>query len=417
MDGVLEGAVVLCVCKLVSSLLFLPLLAESHSPVSFCSCCLLFFTDFLVTVFLTFLSIFEPWLANQTAQLSDVIALRVLLFLGHTYGAVMLLTTPLIAVETLTRLLWPPSTDTHWTESQAKDDGLHCFVWEEAVEKEEDRDKEKRFSHVVSYLCCLSVWVVVALNVSWRSKLEEVLTSSCLHTTNSLVRCLPNLFSPMPSFVHPCWGIAFLSLLMLLLSTSTSLDGWHLVLGCLGQEKHRESRSIRSSSDNCWQDFVLVPSERESSCKSEPEAEQCVDPEKTESSCTIHKAYSWNSMKMSTSHHGDFVLIPPDVVSAGKGGQEYGGTKRSIRLTFIADNHVDSEHRRQFCWGQWGFPCPRVNVMIGFMGVLSVFVLPLNLSVNILLIRTIETLLELCVRSLVNTNNPPTLTLHNETHL
>lgn len=49
MDGVLEGAVVLCVCKLACSLLFLPWLAASHSPVSFCCCCLLTFTDFLVT--------------------------------------------------------------------------------------------------------------------------------------------------------------------------------------------------------------------------------------------------------------------------------------------------------------------------------------------------------------------------------
>lgn len=49
MDGVLESAVVLCSCKLACSLLFLPSLAASYSPVSFCCCCLLIFTDFLVT--------------------------------------------------------------------------------------------------------------------------------------------------------------------------------------------------------------------------------------------------------------------------------------------------------------------------------------------------------------------------------
>lgn len=49
MDGVLEGATVLCVCKLAFSLLFLPLLAASHSPVSFCCCCILIFTNFVVT--------------------------------------------------------------------------------------------------------------------------------------------------------------------------------------------------------------------------------------------------------------------------------------------------------------------------------------------------------------------------------
>lgn len=49
MDGVLEGAAVLCACKLACSLLFLPSLADSYSAVSFCCCCLLIFTDFLVT--------------------------------------------------------------------------------------------------------------------------------------------------------------------------------------------------------------------------------------------------------------------------------------------------------------------------------------------------------------------------------
>ncbi|XP_034551075.1 uncharacterized protein LOC117821116 [Notolabrus celidotus] len=418
MDGVLEGAAVLCAFKLACSLFFLPSLADSHSPVSFCCCCLLFFTDFLVAVFLTFLSVFEPWLTVQTS-FGDLIALRFLLFLSHTYGMMLLLTAPLIAVETLTRLLWPPCTVAHRTEGQAADDGLQCYVWEKTVEKE-DTHKEKRFSHVVSYLCCLSVWVVVAFNISWRWKREEMLASSCLHSTNSLMRCLPNLLSPMPSFVNPCWGMAFLSLLMLLLTTSISLDRRHGAPACVGQEKYRGKSGIGDSSDRYWQDFVLVPSaERVSPCKSEPGAVQCVDPEKTESSCTVHRTYSWNSMQMSTSHHGDFVLIPPDFISAGKGGQEYGRTKRGILLTFIEENHVDSEHRSQFCRGQWGFPCLGVDVMIGFVGVLSIFVLPLNLSVNILLIRTIETLLELCIKYLVssaaNTNN--TSTLHNETLL
>lgn len=49
MDGVLEGAAVLCVCKLAFSLLCLPSLAALHSPISFCCSCLLLFTDFVVT--------------------------------------------------------------------------------------------------------------------------------------------------------------------------------------------------------------------------------------------------------------------------------------------------------------------------------------------------------------------------------
>uniref|UniRef100_UPI0037E7CA8A uncharacterized protein n=1 Tax=Semicossyphus pulcher TaxID=241346 RepID=UPI0037E7CA8A len=389
MDGVLEGAAVLCVCKLACSLLVLPSLAASRSPLSFCCCCLLIFTDFLVAVSLSIFCIFESWL-TETTPLGDVIALRFLLFLSHTYGVVLLLTIPLMAVETLTRLLWP------------RFDGQRCYVREETVEEEEeeeDTDKEKQLSHIVSYLCCLSVWVVVAFNVSWRWRLEEVWAAACLHTTNSLVRCLPNLFSPMPSSVNPCWGIAFLSLLMLLLSTSTSTSLRRRLKARAWTEKeiHREKRVNPGM------------------CASE--AAECVDPEKTESSCTVHRDYSWNSVQMSTSHYGDFVLIPPELLSAGKEGQEHERTKRGILLTFIAEDHVDSKYNSQSWRGQWGFPSLGVNVMIGFVGVLSMFVLPLNLSVNILLIRTIETLLELCIKSLVsssgNTNN--TSACHNET--
>ncbi|CAJ1050528.1 uncharacterized protein LOC117821116 [Xyrichtys novacula] len=414
MDGVLEGAAVLCACKLACSLLFLPSLTGSQSPVSFCCCCHLLFTDFLVTVFLTILCILEPWLSDQSFH-GDVIALRFLLFLSHTYGVVLLLTIPLIAVETLNRLFYPPSTVAHQSKGSGPgDDELDRNIWEETLEKEEEEGTRKKWkiSQVVSYLCCLSVWAVVALNVSWRWKLEEVWTSTCLRRTNSLIRCLPNLLSPMPISVNPCWCMAFLSLLMLILSMTTNLDRpLRKTPACMGREKHRRKSVDENNGESCFQDFVLVPSEH---VKSEPEAALCVDPEKTKSSCSVHRTYSWNNMEMSTSHYGDFVLIPPDFVSAGKVGQESERTKSSILLTFIAEDRVDSEHRRQ-----WGFPCPGVNVMIGLVGVLSIFVLPLNLSVNIFLIRTIETLLELCIKSLVSsaagTNN--TTTVHNETLL
>ncbi|XP_070759307.1 uncharacterized protein [Enoplosus armatus] len=412
MDGVLEGAAVLCLCKLVCSLLFLPSLAASHSPVSFCCCCLLIFTDFLVTVFLSFLCIFESWLSDLT-RLGDVIALRFLLFLSHTYGVVLLLTTPLIAVETVTRLLWPVA---HRSQT-AGSDGQRCYVGEITVEEEEDSDnpdKEKGLSHVVSYLCCLSVWVAVALNVRWRWKLEEVWAAACLHTTNSLIRCLPNLFSPVSSTLNPCWGMAFLSLLLLLLTTSKGLQR-RLRAPAQMARTHGEKRGVNNG-DSCWQDLVPELSVNPGMSVSEPA--QCVDPEKTESSCTVHRACSWNSVQMSARHHGDFVLISPECLSAERGGQEHEWTKTGIPLTFITDDHVDSQHGSHCGWQRWGFPCPGVNVMIGFVGVLSIFVLPLNLSVNVLLIRTIETLLERCIKSLVlstaaNTSN--TSTSHNET--
>lgn len=421
MDGVLEGASVLCVCKLACSLLFLPSLAASYSPVCFCCCCLLVFTDFLVTVFLSFLCICESWVTELT-PLSDIIALRFLIFLSHTYGAVLLLTTPLIAVETLTRLLWPHSVIAHWSVSQTVGpDGQCRYVGEVTVEEEEDSiDKDKRLpNRVVSYLCCLSVWVVVALNVRWRWEREEVWAATCLHTTNSLIRCLPNLFSPMPSTVNSYWGMAFLSLLLLLLTTSTGLHSRHRAPAQTAR-KHREKHGVNNNGDSCWQDHVPVlsaPSKPPNPGMSESESAQCVDPGKTESSCTVHRAYSWNSVRMSAHHHGDFVLIPLECLSAERGGQEHERTKRGIPLTFIMKEHVDSQYRSQSGRRQRGFPCLGVNVMIGFVCVLSILVLPLNLSVNILLIRTMETLLEVCIKSLVSSvaNTSNASPSHNET--
>ncbi|XP_056256694.1 uncharacterized protein LOC130184679 [Seriola aureovittata] len=422
MDGVLEGAAVLCVFKLVCSVLFLPSLTASYSPVSFCCCCLLIFTDFLVTVFLSFLCIFESWLTELTT-LGDVIALRFLLFLSHTYGAVLLLITPLIAVETLTRLLWPHFVVTHRAVSQTVDSvGERCYIEGGIADEEEDsnnpdKDKDKGLSHVAGYLCCLSVWVAVALNVRWRWKLEEDWAAACLHTTNSLIRCLPNLFSPMPSAVNPCWGMAFLSLLLFLLTTSSGANRRHPAhMGDTHQVKH----GVNNNSYSCWQDPVAdhsATSKPVNPGMSVSEPAQCVDPEKTESSCTVHRAYSWNIVQMSVDHHGDFVLISPGCLSAERGGQEHERTKRGIPLTFITEEHVDSQYRSKLGWRQWGFPCLGVNVMIGFVGVLSIFVLPLNLSVNILLIRTIETLLEMCARSLVgaSANTSDTSASLNET--
>ncbi|XP_073325282.1 uncharacterized protein [Pagrus major] len=407
MDGVLERAVVLCVCKLACSLLFLPSLAASRSPVSFCCCCLLIFTDFLVTVFLSFLYICGSWLTELTPP-SDTIALCFVLFLSHTYGVVLLLITPLIAAETLTNLLWPYSAVAHRTASPTVTDSDGCYVGEVEHKEEDnpDEDKEKSLSHAVSYLCCLSVWVIVALDVRWRWKWEEVWAAACLHTTNSLIRCLPNLFSPMSSMVSPCWVMAFLTLLLLL----TMGTGLHRQHRAPAQMTRSQKYGDKKKGYTCWQ--YLVPAQPVNPGMSVSAAAQCVDPEKTESSCSVHRACSWNSMQMSAHHHGDFVLISPGCFSAG---QEHERTKAGTPLTFITGDHVDLQHRSQCGWRQWGFPCLWVNVMIGFISVLLIFVLPLHLSVNICLIRTIETLLELSMKSLVssaaNTGNTHAETL------
>ncbi|XP_053298172.1 uncharacterized protein LOC128457490 [Pleuronectes platessa] len=411
MDGVLEGAVGLFVFKLACSLLFVPLLTTSYSHVSFCCCCLLLFTDFLAAVSLSFLCVFGSWV-TAPAPPGDVIALRFLLFLSHTYGAVLLLTTPLIAVETLGRRLWPHSVAPGAKSQTVDTDGEHCYTGEVAEEEEEDwedrncSDQDEGWSCVTGYLCCLSVWVVVALTVRWRWKLQDEWAAACLHTTDSLMRCLPNLFSPIPSAVSPCWAMAFLSLLLLLLTTSLHMRR----LASAHIQTHQTEPRLHNNSDSGRQGLVPVrsaPTKPVNRGMSASESAKCVDPEKTESSCTVHRAYSWNIEQMLAHHHGDFVLISPGSLSAERGGHELERTKRGVPLTFITGGHVDSQLSSQLGWRRWGFPCLWVNVMIGFVGVLSIVVLPLNLGVNIFLIRTIETLLELSVTSLVSSAANP----------
>ncbi|KAM9859177.1 uncharacterized protein ACBR49_007675 [Aulostomus maculatus] len=393
MDGVLEGAAVMCLCKLVCSLLFLPSLTSCHSPVSFCCCCLLIFTDFLVAVSLSLLSIFESWLTELIPQ-GDIIALRFLLFLSHTYGAVLLLVTPLIAVETLAGLLWPDVAVAHRAVGQTVgSDGQRCNNEEETVAEGEDGpDKHGWLCHGVGYVCCLSVWVVVALNVRYRSRLEEVRAADCLHSSNSLIRCLPNLLSPMPTAMNPFWGMAFLSLLLLLLTSSSGRYRWRWA-GLFMESTHRGNHGVNTNSEYHLQN--LVPGLAAPSKSAVPGMSVSVDPEKTESSCTVHTAYSWNSVQMSTCHHGDSVLLSQECLSAEQGGQEHNRIKGCVPLIFIM-KHMNPQHRRS-C--EWDFPRLGVNIMIGFMALLSIFVLPLYLSVNILLIRSIEALLELCIKS------------------
>ncbi|KAG8007697.1 hypothetical protein GBF38_013348 [Nibea albiflora] len=179
----------------------------------------------------------------------------------------------------------------------------------------------------------------------------------------------------------------------------------------------REKHGVNNNGISYWRDLVLAltsPTKTVNPGTSVSEAAQCVDPEKTESSCTVHRACSRNSAQMLACHHGDFVLISPECLSAG---QEHEQTKTGITVTFGTEDHVDSQHRSRRGWLQRGFPCLEVNVMIGFVGVLSIFVLPLNLSVNILLIRTIEALLEQCIKSLVTSaaNTNSTHSPHEET--
>ncbi|XP_054639363.1 uncharacterized protein LOC129185850 [Dunckerocampus dactyliophorus] len=327
MDGVLDSVSVLCVFKLVCSLIFLPSLANSRSPIGFCGCCILFFTDFLVTVYVSFLSLFESWLTELSLP-PDIIALRFLLFLSHTYGAVLLLTMPLITMETLTRLL----------RSQSS---ASCKRHSEVASREEESENEVQEnegwrSQATSYLCCLAVWVLVAFSVQCRWRLEEVRQVTCLRVSGSLMRCLPNLLSPLPSAVHPCWGMAFLYLLLLLLLTSS---------------QHR------------WKCATCA--------------------------ATTHSHDNSAASKLLESHQGDFpVVVACDCPSEGE--------QEGAPLIFIMEESKHTCGRRRS-----GAPHPGVNLTIASLAVLAIFVLPLYLGVNILLLRSVEALLDMCIRFLL----------------
>lgn len=346
----------LYICKLACSLPLLPSLSTTtFSPVSFCCCCLLVFTDVLVTVFLGFLWILKCWQTEWTSA-GDVIALRTLLFISHTYGAVFLLTLPVIAVDTLICLR---------TE--------RCQVKKLIEDKARDKSEGKPLSYVVRYLCCLSLWSYGTLNIRWRWKLEEVWTAACLHSTNSIMTCLPNMFSPMLRLSCPCWALTLLYfILVIILIISTVLL--------------RRQATTHSLTDP----LTMSVSERA----------QSVDPEKTESSCSTHTRPAWNSVQMLAYLYGDSGLLSPGCSVVEEGGQGHGKTEKVIALTFIP-GRLEEPHRRSPCWWRrWGFSCLGANVMIGVVCVLAIFVFPLSFSINIYLISSIEKVLELSVKSL-----------------
>ncbi|KAK6467822.1 hypothetical protein HHUSO_G34509 [Huso huso] len=106
MLDVLSAAVCLGLFKNILNFSTLP---KFTSPVnSFANYCgiLVVFTDFSVTAFLVLFWLLSPILSNITTR-SDIITLRFLSFLSHTYATLLLLAAPLVVTETLCRLVWP----------------------------------------------------------------------------------------------------------------------------------------------------------------------------------------------------------------------------------------------------------------------------------------------------------------------
>lgn len=380
MEGVLEAATALCTCKLAFSLLVLPRLPPTRSPISFCCCCLLLFTDVTLTgefgrqerafaaslffgftiteskldscllaAFLVFLCVSKSW-PTELALRGDELALRFLLFLSRVYGAVLLLTCPLVTVETLIRLRGERA----WTRAGAP-------------------EQQQQQPHGVSFLCCLSVWVLTALEVRWRWTLQDVCVSACLQATDSLLSCLPSLLSPLSNTTPFLIASTFYLLVLLLLLT--------VDIPACGRASAELTQTLRKGHVG-----GLVPACVELPQTLLPADASFVDPEKTVSSC----------VQVSASQHGDAAVVSLERFPAG---QKEERTKRAKTLTFTAEAQEGSN----WCvWCHRGFPCLGLNVIIGLMGVLCIFVLPLILSLNIVFVQTVDYLMELSVKALLS---------------
>ncbi|CAL8338855.1 unnamed protein product [Lota lota] len=396
MEGVLEGACVLGVCKLACSLFFL---SAFPGIISFCFCCLLLFTDLLVTGFLLFLWFADPW-PSQLSPHSNLIALRFLLFIGNTYAAVLFLTTPLVAAETVLRKVWPCDGDGATCQST---DGVRCKVLQSSVALEKGdacplgadadrgRDKWKQLSHAIGYLCCLAVWIVSGLwaGCSGRS-LEELWATECIYTRDSLNACLPRMF---PSPVDPFWGLAFLSLLLLFFLAME-------LAARVCQDKHNTGVGDNNNNNNKssgWQHLVpglvrsLSPT-TEPWLVVEPEP-RSVDPEKTSSSCIAPTAGRWPSDHQ-VARRPDPVL--PDLEST-PGDLQRGPDRAGLET----EGGLGPQccHRRP--GPQRAIPSLGLIVTTVLVGMLSLCMLPLVLSVNVLLVQTMHALVEGCVETCV----------------
>ncbi|XP_019911266.2 uncharacterized protein LOC105017405 isoform X2 [Esox lucius] len=373
MDGVLEGAALVCLSKLAFSLLFLPLVSASLSAFSFCCSCLLLFTDIMVTTFLVVLWFVGPRLPPFSTP-TEVITLRFLLFLSHTYWSVLLMTTPLIAVETAMRL---QSSESH-DGGDGTVDGSMALVPHSGVKVEtgqsrdtdperiqaagrEGQEKGRCLSHTY-FLCCLLVWALSGIYGGQGLRLVDLSVKDCLKRYSFLPLCLPSLpNNVLLALGEPRWGLAALTLALLLVL----MVGWGLLRPLL---VHKET---------------------------DPDVLSETIPATATSRCSVHSPRSGNNRQLLPRHHGDSVLLSVECLSAMRleGDNE---TQREIGEQQTCSTHPYVTQ----CWlGEWGFPC--LEVMTGLACLLTVCVLPLNLSMSILLIRKIEATLEWTLKLLL----------------
>lgn len=198
-----------------------------------------------VAVFLAFF-----WLANywQVAfpVSSDIIALRFLIFLTHTYGGVMLLTIPLVTVEMAFLLCWPHLGGTEGEGHGGKDTQMRrdeCRVppcpdqgkaesgeasLVRAKQQEKHTSSAAILAHAVCVLSCLLAWCISGLRAehcwAWDMPTVELCVERYAGDDGggggrsigvSLWHCLPSLLSvAWANLSEPCWG--FLAVMVLL---------------------------------------------------------------------------------------------------------------------------------------------------------------------------------------------------------
>lgn len=189
-----------------------------------------------VSAFLALVWLAEPWLPLFPVP-SDVITLRFLLFLGHTYGAVLLLTVPLIAMETACKLLLVPAGKS-WTdkggprggggdgsrEGEGPETGGN---WSAAHGDAAVGERAPLFSPVPGFLCSVLAWALCGVWGGRRYTSAQPYVEDCVLRTGSLSLCLPDLAtitqaaSSDPSLTLP----TFVLLLALPVSLSTLRRG------------------------------------------------------------------------------------------------------------------------------------------------------------------------------------------------
>ncbi|XP_039603555.1 uncharacterized protein LOC120525381 [Polypterus senegalus] len=200
MLGILEATVCLGVIKNALNLVSYPHFRSTVNTTAVYFSCLLIFTDFCVTVFLALLLLLHP--LSILPVTSDIIALRFLSFLSHTYGALLLLAIPLIATEMICRFTLPhPLLELGKTEGEFPNG--YCNVLLQAP----------------TFLFALLSWVIAADYSGQFLPAEVDLINDCFIRNqggSSLTQCMPDLYSTLYLYNF------YLPLVTLLVSTTFS---------------------------------------------------------------------------------------------------------------------------------------------------------------------------------------------------